>query len=72
MKRKELDTLQVQMEKLQCTLACETEKNSSIQIDLSMKESDFKECQQQCTTLNNELMQLKQQHKETVILVMMC
>ena len=66
MKRKELDTLQVQIEKLQCTLACETEKTSSIQIDLSMKESDLKECQLQCTTLNNELMQLKQQHKETV------
>jgi hypothetical protein len=68
MKRKELDTLQVQMEKLQCTLACETEKNSSIQIDLSMKESDFKECQLQRITLNNELMQLKQQHKETVMM----
>lgn len=60
--------MQVQIERLQCTLACEKEKNSNLLIDLSMKESDLKDCQEQCAAQNSELLQVKQQHKETVLL----
>ena len=58
--------MKIQMEKLQCILTCEVEKRSNVQIDLSVKESDLKDCQQQYTTLSDELKQLKQQHKEKV------
>lgn len=66
MKNKELKSTQVHMEKLQCTLTCETEKNSSLQIDLSMTERDLSDLQQKYNALDGEMMQLKQQHKETV------
>lgn len=61
-----MNKLQAQTEKLQCTLAYEMEKNSSLQIDISVVESSLKDFQKQCVDLNNELIQLKQQHRETV------
>ena len=54
------------MEKLQCTLVCEMEKNSNLQIDLSVAESDLNSLGQKCISLNDELVQCKQQHKEIV------
>ena len=66
MKSNELNSLQTWTENLQCTLDCETEKNSDLQIDVSVTESGLKDFQQQCVLLDSKLIQLKQQHRETV------
>ena len=67
-KEKELSSMQVRLEGLQCSLTCESEKNSGLQIDLSTRESDLKDLQSQRFALNKELMESKQQHKEIVSL----
>ena len=65
-KDKELSAMQVQLERLNCSLTCESERNSTLQIDVSTKEGELKDLQQQCSTLSKELEEFKQQHKEIV------
>lgn len=67
MKNEELSCLQVQLDKMHCSLLCETEKNASLQLDVSRKGGDLEDCQRQYVALSTELLQLKQQNREMVL-----
>ncbi len=63
-KEQDVATLQLELERLQCTLDCEKEKYSTLELDLSMTKEELLEAREGYNRLTVQLAQAMNKHHE--------